>query len=274
MTERVVPRRSGEWESRESYLMYLRHLAAYRFAQSMAEGRRVLDLGCGAGYGSIIIALTAKEVVALDVAPESLLTAEPDAATIGFVAGDSLQLPLRDKVFDLVVSFQVIEHIWDETRYLDEIERVLTPGGLFILSTPNKRLRLLPFQSPFNPYHVREHDCHSLRKALRARFAEVSILGLQGSSEIMAIERERLRQNPIKVYTRLIAPKILPTSALRRLRCLLRNLRLEQRAVLSPTTSQTIPSPFSEESYTVDDFWINADNVETSLDLIGICRKH
>lgn len=273
MTERVVPRRPGDWESRDSYLMYLRHLAAYRFAQSMAEGRWVLDLGCGAGYGSIIIAHTAKEVVALDVAPESLPAAEPDAATIGFVAGDSLQLPLRDKVFDLVVSFQVIEHIWDETRYLDEIERVLTRGGLFILSTPNKALRLLPFQPPFNPYHVREYNCHSLKKALRRRFAEVSIWGLRGTSEIMAIERERLKRNPIKVYTKLIARKILPSSTLGRLQSLLRSLLLQRSSALPATTDQTTLFPFSEDSYSANDFWVDVNHVETSLDLIGVCRK-
>lgn len=272
--ERLVPSRPGEWEHRDSYLMYLRHLAAYCFAQPMAEGQRVLDLGCGTGYGAVLIASSAREVIALDVALNALPTAEPKTATATFVAGDSLRLPLRDETFDLVVSSQVIEHIWREIDYLDEVRRVLSPGGIFIVATPNRALRLLPFQPPINPYHVREYNIHSLKKTLYKQFAAVDIWGVRGTPEIMAIERERLRQNPLRAYRGLIASKILPSLVLKSIRNLVKSLPWARRLEATVGTNNVASPPFSEDDYLVTDFWVDPNDVETSLDLVGICHKH
>jgi ubiquinone/menaquinone biosynthesis C-methylase UbiE len=272
-TEWVIPHQRGEWERLDNYLIYLRHLASYRFAQSMAEGRRVLDLGCGTGYGAILIAERANEVVALDLAPHALSAQKHTAATAKFAAGDSLQLPFRAEAFDLIVSFQVIEHIWDEIRYLDEVRRVLAPRGLFLVSTPNKRLRLLPLQPPFNPYHVREYDYRSLKRVLNKRFEEVSIWGLRGTPRIMAVEQERLRKNPVKVYMKLISSRILPAPMRRRLRGLSSVFSLHRQLELPISSNPTTLPPFSEDHYSVDELWIDPDNIKTSLDLIGICRK-
>ena len=272
-TEWVIPRQPGEWESLDDYLIYLRHLASYRFARSMAEGRRVLDLGCGTGYGAILIAERAKEMVALDLATPALSTQKHTAATATFAAGDSLRLPFCAEVFDLIVSFQVIEHILNESRYLGEVRRVLAPRGLFLVSTPNKRLRLLPFQPPFNPYHVREYDYRSLKRVLSKQFEEVSIWGLRGTPRIMAIEQKRLRKNPLKVYMKLISSRIFPAPMRQGLRGLPSALGLHRHPELPISSNPTSSPLFSEDHYSVDELWIDANNVKTSLDLIGICRK-
>ena len=275
--ERVVPCRPGEWQNRDSYLIYLRHLAAYHFARSLAEGRRVLDLGCGAGYGTAIMAQSAKEVIALDVALSALAEGKRTwkISDTPFMVGDGVWLPLRDGAVDLVVSFQVIEHIRDETCYLKEIGRVLAPGGIFIVSTPNKALRLLPFQPPFNPYHVREYDYRSLRNALRSQFSQVDVRGLHATPEIAAIERERLKQNPAKVYARLIASRVLPPVIQKGIRNTGKGLFGERRSQATPEVSPSAASSsFVEDDYSADDYWVGTEGVQDSLDLIAICNKH
>jgi ubiquinone/menaquinone biosynthesis C-methylase UbiE len=252
--------------------MYLRHLAAYNFVWSMATGRRVLDLGSGAGYGSAVLADCAQEVIALDVALDALLTTKLKATNVATVAGNGARLPLRDKSFDLVVSFQVIEHTEDETRYLEEVRRVLTPGGLFVVSTPNKALRLLPFQPPFNPYHVREYGYRAFKRALGSRFDDIRIQGLCATPEVMEIERERHWRNPLKVYMELIAQKTLPSRVLRVLQDRLGILRPREDSGLTQGASYTSLSGF-EDTYSVNDFWVGTDDVGESLDLIGICRR-
>ncbi len=209
MTERVVLHQSGEWEDINSYLIYLRHLAAYHFIKNVIAGQQVLDLGCGTGYGTAFIATgNSSQVIGIDISQQALISIKSQEPGATFVTGDSVRLPLPAGVFDLVISFQVIEHIENEIGYLAEVRRILSPGGRFIVSTPNKKLRLLPFQPPFNPYHVREYDARSLKKALDKQFDEVEIQGLQATTEIMALEHERLRKDPTKVYTRLVRKRL------------------------------------------------------------------
>jgi len=253
--------------------MFLRHLATYYFAHTVANGLCVLDLGCGAGYGAAIIAETAHKVIALDSSLIALLTVDPRQAKTAFLAGDGVRLPLRDKSFDLAVSFQVIEHIRDEAQYLNEVRRILVPGGRFIISTPNRALRLLPFQPPFNPYHVREYDYRSLRKTLSRWFAEVDIRGLRGTPEIMAIEERRLKQSPVRTYMELIAQKVLPPAAVETIKGFVRGIERGHRPPFTVQASPGDSPPFNEGAYSCNDFWVDTDGVETSLDLIGICRK-
>ena len=271
MTERIIPRQSGTWEDPYLYLMYLRHLAAYRFAQSWAHQRRVLDLGCGTGYGTALIADNAEEVIGLDIALNALPTTTSTAAL--FVAGDSTRLPLRDQTFDLVISFQVIEHIEDEERYLSEVHRVLTPDGLFIVSTPNKALRLLPFQPPFNPYHVREYDHRALRKALGKHFSQVNIWGLRGIPKIMAIERKRLKKNPLKAYGRIIYQKLLSIGEMNTMTTLINPLLRNRISQPEPPSSLSDELSSVGETFSVEDYWVDVDRIESSLDLIGVCHK-
>jgi len=273
VTERIMPRRPGEWKDRDSYLMFLRHLATYYFAHTVANGLCVLDLGCGAGYGAAIIAETAQKVIALDSSLMALLAVDPRPAKTAFITGDGVRLPLHNKSFDLAVSFQVIEHIRDEAQYLNEVRRILVPGGRFIISTPNRALRLLPFQPPFNPYHVREYDRRSLRKTLSRWFTEVDIQGLCATPEIAAIEEKRLKQNPVRTYMKLIAQEVLPHAAVETIRGFVRGIERGHRPPLTFQESLGDSPPFKEDAYSCDDFWVDADRVETSLDLIGICRK-
>ena len=147
------------------------HVARYAFASRLAAHKRVLDVGCGTGYGSLELAHVARSVVAVDVAHASL----PRDKGM-FVAARGEALPFASHSFDLVVAFEVIEHVaaWEEL--LREARRLLAPGGQFIVSTPNRLYyaESRKLHGP-NPYHVHEFDYDEFRAALAEHFPSVSL---------------------------------------------------------------------------------------------------
>ncbi len=152
------------------------HVARYRFAEALVSGRRALDAGCGAGYGSAILARAAARVYALDNSGEalSLARAEHAADNIRYVRGDCSRLPLLDASLDAVVAFEVIEHLENWSGLLAEARRVLRPDGRLIVSTPNRpfyeKTRTVP-----NPFHVHEFDYEEFREELQKVFPHVTI---------------------------------------------------------------------------------------------------
>ena len=134
--ERFVPACAGE--------IAYEHWHRYAFARRYAERALVLDAACGEGYGTALLGATAGEAVGVDIDAGSIRHAQSTygSARIRFVEGSCTKLPLPDASFDVVVSFETIEHLdaADQPRMLDEFARVLKPAGLLIISSPNKRL--------------------------------------------------------------------------------------------------------------------------------------
>lgn len=169
--ERVVP---GQVEPD----LFHEHMARYAFACRLARRKRVLDVACGSGYGSAALAQQARAVTALDVSVEAVAAARGayGRANLEFVAGRAEQMPFRDGVFDLVVAFEVIEHLEDWRALLGEARRLLAPGGQFIVSTPNREYYAeTRAQAGPNPYHVREFDYAQFRAALEEFFPSAAI---------------------------------------------------------------------------------------------------
>jgi SAM-dependent methyltransferase len=104
-------------------------------------------------------------------------------------------LPLADNSFDAVISFQVIEHVKEVEAFMAEIFRVLKPSGKAFISTPNSRLRLLFFQKPWNPYHVREYNDNQLKNELGRFFTEVSLYGIIARDDLQKMEVRRVKQD-------------------------------------------------------------------------------
>ena len=169
-----------------------RHRVAYRFAEVHVGSGRVLDLGCGAGYGSAELAAKHARVIGMDrVAPAAEPRARPGSGA-RFVRGDLGGLPFAAASFDLVVSFQVIEHLLDATDYLREIVRVLRPAGTLLISTPN----LLQSERE-NPYHVHEYAAEELTAVLSRCFGRVQMLGVFArgpAAEFQAARLSRIRR--------------------------------------------------------------------------------
>ena len=154
------------------------HMARYTFAARLARGKRVLDAGCGAGYGSAELARSAERVVGIDRAADAIEYAREHygAHNISFEEASCEALPHADGSFELVVAFEVIEHLEDWRGFLREAHRVLAPNGQLVVSTPN---RLYYTESRgadgANPFHVHEFDFAEFRAELTAVFPHVSL---------------------------------------------------------------------------------------------------
>jgi 2-polyprenyl-3-methyl-5-hydroxy-6-metoxy-1,4-benzoquinol methylase len=165
--ERFIPDEMGEGR------VAAEHLCRYWWAAQFAPGRRVLDAGCGIGYGSNMLAEAgAAEVQGVDIA-EPVIEAAAQGAGPGviFTTGDVAALDLDADTFDLVVCFEVIEHVEDTDAVLDELARVLAPGGLLLISSPNRDRYV-----PGNPHHRYEFLPDELKAALERRFERVRLL--------------------------------------------------------------------------------------------------
>ncbi|HST34295.1 MAG TPA: class I SAM-dependent methyltransferase [Solirubrobacteraceae bacterium] len=153
-------------------LLESEHLARYRWAARLAHGRRVLDAGCGTAYGSKLLAEAgALEVVGIDMAADVLDSVRAQMpANVVLEVGDVTSLGYADGRFDLVVCFEVIEHLEERGRALDEFRRVLSAGGVLVLSSPNRDV-----YPPGNPHHVHEYTPDELERELSPRFTHTRL---------------------------------------------------------------------------------------------------
>ena len=163
--ERFLPACAGE--------IAYEHWHRYAFARRYAEGRRVLDAACGEGYGTALLGAKAAEAVGVDIDAGSIRHAQSTygSATIRFVEGSCTELPLPDASFDVVVSFETIEHLdaADQPPMLAEFARVLKPEGLLIISSPNKR-RYSDARDYINEFHRHELYRDGLAELLAKAF--------------------------------------------------------------------------------------------------------
>ncbi len=152
------------------------HICRYRFAQLLVKGKVVLDIGSGVGYGSKILAEKASSVVAIDLSEEAVRYANEEYAgdNIEMLVGDSRGLPLASDSVDVVVSFELIEHLHGQLAHLHEVNRVLKPNGLTVISTPN-RIFYSQESNQTNPFHTREFDFQEFNTFLKSVFSCVEI---------------------------------------------------------------------------------------------------
>jgi SAM-dependent methyltransferase len=262
--ERVAP---GELTTRDQYLVYLRHLFAYEFAAAtIPPGSQALEIGCGEGYGTALLAKTAHIVIGLDIdqATVEQATAKYASETLSFRLYDGTRIPFPDNSLDAAVSFQVIEHVRDDSGHVREISRVLKPGGLLVMTTPNRTYRLRPGQKPWNRFHVREYCADDLQSLLEPWFEEVAVRGIRGSDEVQAIEKARvawaLRPGPIATLRRSVPEP---------LKAVIGDvMRLARR--IRPGSSA--PASFTDRYHT-SDFRVTDDVTREALDLLAVCAK-
>ena len=152
------------------------HLCRYRFAQLLVKDKVVLDIGSGVGYGAKILAEKASAVVAVDLSEEAVRYANEEYAgdNIEMVVGDGHGLPLASNSVDVVVSFELIEHLQGQQAHLHEVNRVLKPNGLTVISTPN-RIFYSQESNQANPFHTHEFDFQEFLTFLKSVFSSVQI---------------------------------------------------------------------------------------------------
>lgn len=179
--ERVIPGQVDE-------NLWSEHIARYSFASRYVEGKRVLDAGCGTGYGTAELAQSASSVTGIDLAPEAIAFARdhyphPD---VHFLVSSCTAMPFPANTFDVIVAFEVIEHLAQYRAFLQECARILRHQGLFIVSSPNKRY-YAESRAEFgpNPYHQHEFEPDEFLTELTRVFSNARLL-LQNHVESFA----------------------------------------------------------------------------------------
>jgi SAM-dependent methyltransferase len=147
------------------------HLHRYAIACPLASGKRVLDIACGEGYGTALLAQSAASITGVDIDPSAIAHAKAtyNRDNVEFILGTGEDIPCDDSTFDLVTSFDTIEHLTGQQRFIEQIKRVLTENGVVLISTPNKPEYARVSEIP-NPFHQREVSHEEFRVLLRRHF--------------------------------------------------------------------------------------------------------
>ncbi len=168
---------------------FRRHEAAYEFLLPHLRGRLVLEIGCGEGYGAALVAAVARRVIGLDYDGATVMHAAARYPQVAFLRANLAALPVRSAALDAVASLQVIEHAWDARQFLLESVRVVRPGGLLAITTPN-RLTFSPGQdAPANPFHTHEYVADELAGLIERCGAQVvDLLGVHAGAGLRALD--------------------------------------------------------------------------------------
>jgi ubiquinone/menaquinone biosynthesis C-methylase UbiE len=189
--ERFVPQVHGTIE--------LEHMHRYLMACDLAAGKDVLDIACGEGYGTAMLARKARKVYGVDISNETVshASAKYNAPNISFTVGSCDSIPLPDHSIDIVVSFETIEHHDKHVEMMLEIKRVLRPGGVVIISSPDKQVYSLDANYT-NPFHVKELFADEFERLLADHFKNIRSFGQKISYGSFLVQNQG--SSPQKYY--------------------------------------------------------------------------
>lgn len=180
-----------EWtgERLETFILNdttVEHLHRYAIAKDFVKEKIVLDIACGEGYGSNLLARDAHSVTGIDIDAETVSKAKAKyhASNLNFAQGNVENIPCEDKTFDVVVSFETLEHISGHEKMLLEIKRVLKPGGVLLISTPHK-LFYSDKRDYKNEFHVKELYQEEFQSLIKNHFEYVVYLEQRYGSSVM-----------------------------------------------------------------------------------------
>jgi SAM-dependent methyltransferase len=239
--------------------IHQRLLKAYVLAQDYVQGD-VLEVGCGEGRGIDLIIGKCKTYTAIDKIEPVIDQLRKKYPSGKFLSGNIPPLiQFADNSFDRIISFQVIEHIEDDQLFLSEINRVLKPGGVALITTPNRPLSLSR-----NPWHIREYTAKELTDLARKYFAQVEMKGVAGNEKIQQYyERNKKSVDRIMRFDILDLQHKLPASVLRVPYELLNRFN---RNKLKDTADELVMSIRHED-------YLLANDAENALDLFLIAKK-
>jgi SAM-dependent methyltransferase len=220
---------------------YRRHLAVYEWIGARVCGLRVLDMACGEGYGSEVLSRSAASVLGVDANPDAYEHARLRyrRQNLRFERG-MVELHGEPGAYDAVVFLQTIEHVMDPAGVLRHFRRLLAPGGVVYVSTPNV-LTLAPAGAAksSNPWHIREYRASEFEALCRGVFDDVSVLGVFHARKLRAHELA-LRLGWDAVHRRL--------------------------GITKPFYDRFVPA------IATSDFALRSRRLDAALDFVAVCR--
>ncbi|MDL5045028.1 class I SAM-dependent methyltransferase [Oscillatoria amoena NRMC-F 0135] len=235
---------------------------AYEWAEEFVKGKRVADIGCGTGYGTIHLAKFAESAVGVDYSAETVAQNKKDnehITNLEFITCTVPPITLPDASFDVVTAFQFIEHLNDPLGFIKEAKRILKPGGVFLCTTVNAKMSLAR-----NPFHVFEYTFDGMEADFRKVFGDVEMIGLQGNDRVNEYYKQNAKWvRSIMKWDILGLHKILPGKVLAFPYNLLtsmmrRNLMEENKQTTDINTS---------------DFFLQKDNLDKTWDIFVIAKN-
>jgi ubiquinone/menaquinone biosynthesis C-methylase UbiE len=163
----------------KNWSLYYQHIARYLFATKFVEEKLVLDVACGTGYGTALLAEKAYRAVGIDISKEAIIHCKKvyKEDSVCFLNMDCTSLAFPNEIFDSIVSFETIEHIYDPEKFVKELYRVLKPGGQVLISTPNRDLYKVYNKNKVNRHHIHEFDASEFQKLMGSYFEIEKISG-------------------------------------------------------------------------------------------------
>jgi len=261
-----------EFKTKAEQYNHFMHIATYMYAEEFVNNMNVLDYGSGSGYGAYLLSKTAKSVTAVDVNKEAILFSKNKYSKNNLKFKCISDLKLEDK-YDIITSFQVIEHVADDKKFIQEIKQFLKPGGVLLISTPNKKDRLFNIiQKPWNIYHIKEYSNITLKNILGVFFNDIEILEIGSESDFVLNEISRTKKQKLITLpcTLFFYPNSIRISLLKhqaRTYSILKNL-FQNNEEKNTSTSKIERNTFNEKDI------IFKKKLKYSTDLLAICKMN
>lgn len=236
---------------------------AYEFAEPYITGKNVADVGCANGYGTVHLANFTNQITGLDYSQETInqnIKTYADKPNMKFIQCKVPPIALENESVDVVTAFQFIEHIQDQLGFIQDVKRVLKPGGIFICTTPNAKMTIAR-----NPFHVHEYTFDEMKGHMNKVFGEsYKIMGLNGNDIVNKYYDENskwakriLRLDPLGIH------KLIPASWLiKPYNYLTSNMRKD----LKESNEDTL-------KITTKDFLLQTDHLDTCWDIFVVATK-
>jgi 2-polyprenyl-3-methyl-5-hydroxy-6-metoxy-1,4-benzoquinol methylase len=255
---------------------HLMHLATYNFLKKFIKDKKILDYGCGSGYGAHILSKKAKYIVAIDKSEDAINFAKENYSSknLKFKSISTFNFKKNHEAFDVIVSSQVIEHVENTEFYLNNIYNLLKPTGIFIVTTPNKQHRLYPYiQKPWNIFHLKEYTFFEFKKLLSNNFKNIQLLCIGGEKEFIEHEIRRVtKQKKITLpCTLFFFPRRIVVFLLQ-FQVILFKYLIKFKNIIFQKKNTPLNDLVFKSRFNINDIYINKKLPITS-DLLAICKK-